>query len=371
MDDSKLFVDASDEDVYSTMELTNNNKAILAKGSQINFNSTSGGFVPGYLAKYKDGKSFSPAKILVQNESQNMLLFSPQRKNVVVSYDTETGTPLQQMHAKNQLSDIEMPLDLVIPAEKFSNLRPNQVVETVGISGNMVFNLNWDTRVKGEEIVITDKSEIPSQKGKRFTCVSTNFNGEIAVGSNTGEVHLYSSPAKGWKRSKTKFTQLGDRVIGIDTSYDGEWVVWTTKEYLALVKTTFKVGGEEFSGFKKSMGKHTPPCLLCKISEEDKEKHGIKEVDFTPARFDNSPYVGKAGIIEDNIATSTGEFIIRWNFRKLKLEFEKHMASGSVVANVQPQIFKQSQVVVEKQFEYGENTLVAALQKDLSRLAID
>lgn len=42
-------------------------------------------------------------------------------------------------------------------------------------------------------------------------------------------------------------------------------------------------------------------------------KYGIKEVNFTPARFNNGDNVN-----EDSIVTSTGQFLVTWNFLKVR-----------------------------------------------------
>mmetsp|Transcript_38581 Transcript_38581/g.28462 ORF Transcript_38581/g.28462 Transcript_38581/m.28462 type:complete len:82 (+) Transcript_38581:397-642(+) len=54
------------------------------------------------------------------------------------------------------------------------------------------------------------------------------------------------------------------------------------------------------------------PVKLC-LQSKDTAKFKITKIDFTPARFN----VGE-NCQEDSIVTSTGPFLITWNFEKVK-----------------------------------------------------
>lgn len=135
-------------------------------------------------------------------------------------------------------------------------------------------------RMRGEEVVITEKSEVPGKRGARFTAVATTGRGDIVAGMNTGELKLFSKPEGGWTRAKTNLTQLSAPVTGpspfpssssvlhrplssrqlrrsaaVDVSFDGEWVLWTTKEFLALMSVKFRdeKSGRFLTGFEKSI----------------------------------------------------------------------------------------------------------------------
>jgi hypothetical protein len=72
--------------------------------------------------------------------------------------------------------------------------------------------------------------------------------------------------------------------------------------------------------------------LLLRIPEDDLEKYNIKDVKFTPARFDNAPHTG-SGVIEQEIVTSTGPFIVRWKFRPVKIDYNKErLQDGKAVS---------------------------------------
>lgn len=174
------------------------------------------------------------------------------------------------------------------------------------------------------------------------------------------------------KRAKTNLNQLADPVRGVDVSSSGEWVIWTTREYIAVVNTKFSdKNNDVFSGFTKSMGEARPDALILRLSAEDKAKFGIGEVSFTAARFDNGPFIDPSGanVIEEEIVSSTGPFLIRWKFRQVKNDYAKPRNSDELSAK--PIIYKQSETIIDKTFRYGSNDVVAALEHDFASINFD
>ena len=66
--------------------------------------------------------------------------------------------------------------------------------------------------------------------------------GCIAVGSQDGQVRLYSDKAAVGTIAKTAIPGLGLPITAIAASYDGKWVLATTDKYLMVVNASFKVG---------------------------------------------------------------------------------------------------------------------------------
>jgi hypothetical protein len=363
---------------FAAMDLTRDDRVVFGYGSQINFlGKDSDNLVQGWKARHKrdERQTFSPRKLLLHDRSAKTILLSPSSKNVVSYYDTETGTPLAELGIKNTIATEAMPIDTLVPDQKFQQLLPHDVIENVAISGNMVFKLTHDMRMKGEEVVITEKSEVPGKRGARFTAVATTGSGDVVVGMNTGEVKLYAKPSEnGWTRAKTNLNQLSAPVTGVDVSFDGQWVLWTTKEFLALmnVKFTDEKSGRDVTGFEKSMPTdQRASCLILRLSEEQRSKFDIKEVNFMPGKFDTGPSNFKPGTLEDHIVTSTGPWIVSWNLRLLKLDYEKHRKSDQIETGVVPRIAFQEHPILDNQFEYGDSdVVVTATAEELSRLAL-
>ena len=59
------------------------------------------------------------------------------------------------------------------------------------------------------------------------------------IGSDDGQIRMYSE--RSLTRANTAIPGLGGPITAVDVTYDGKWVLATTKNYLMVVKTTFKV----------------------------------------------------------------------------------------------------------------------------------
>lgn len=94
-------------------------------------------------------------------------------------------------------------------------------------------------------------------------------------------------------------------------------------------------------------------CLILRLSEEVRSKYGITEVNFTAGKFDTGPSNFKSNTMEDHIVTSTGPWIISWNFRLLKSDYEKSRNRDQMDTTVVPRIAFQQQTILDNQFEYG------------------
>lgn len=64
-------------------------------------------------------------------------------------------------------------------------------------------------------------------------------DGYVVIGSDDGQIRMYSE--RSLTRANTAIPGLGGPITGVDVTYDGKWVLATTKNYLMVVKTTFKV----------------------------------------------------------------------------------------------------------------------------------
>ena len=111
--------------------------------------------------------------------------------------------------------------------------------------------------------------------------------------------------------AKTLLPGLGDAIIHLEVSRDGVWVLATTQTYLLLVKTECLNGK---TGFEHRMGKEKPNPTKLQIKAKDIAKYAIKNIHFKPARFNNWSSAGE----ESSIVTSTGDFLVTWNFKRIK-----------------------------------------------------
>merc|ERR1712129_114121 len=91
-----------------------------------------------------------------------------------------------------------------------------------------------------------------------------------------------------------------------------QWILATCSDYILVIPT--QVPGTERTGFEgRGMGKLKPHPYVLRLKFADIQKYKLRKVEFTPAHFDQ----GKS-IREHWIISSTGPYIIKWNFNKLK-----------------------------------------------------
>ncbi|KAJ3020130.1 UNVERIFIED_CONTAM: hypothetical protein HDU68_010331 [Siphonaria sp. JEL0065] len=255
-----------------------------------------------------DNKSFTPSKVLLHDQDQSMLLMRPNEEHIVYRMDLNVGKVVEEW----KIDDIT-PVTEIIPEAKNAGMTPSR--NLVGINHNSIFRLDPRQETK---LVRSESKTYASNVGK-FNCATTTASGKLAVGSSKGDIRLYD---KLNVRAKTHLPGLGDPVSGIDTTENGKWVIATCKNYLLLVcteaKDTKATGrGAVFSGFNKSLGDQKPFPVRLQLRPEHVAYMG-GSVSFTPARFNTSSGNNSGEFEETSIVTSTGSFVVTWNFRRVK-----------------------------------------------------
>ena len=66
-------------------------------------------------------------------------------------------------------------------------------------------------------------------------------DGYVVIGSEDGQVRMFSETDKALSRAKTSIPGLGAPITSVDVTYDGKWVLATTKSYLMVIKTSYRV----------------------------------------------------------------------------------------------------------------------------------
>lgn len=184
-------------------------------------------------------------------------------------------------------------------------MNPQQTL--VGHSHNGIFRI--DPRVSGNKLVESQFKQYATKND--FSAAATTESGKLAVASNKGDIRLFDTIGK---NAKTALPALGDPIIGVDVSADGRWVVATCKTYLLLIDTLIGDGRYKGSlGFDRSFPADSKPVPRRLQLKPEHVAYMEDPVSFTPARFNTG--LNEA---EKTIVTSTGKYIIIWNFRRLK-----------------------------------------------------
>ncbi len=163
------------------------------------------------------------------------------------------------------------------------------------------------------------------------------MNGAFAVGSANGDIRMYKQLGQ---IAKSYLPGLGEAIKSIDISQDQKWMLATCQTYLLVLPTE---NSEGLSGFERSIAKSKPDPLKLTIDPKDIVKNQIKFVNFTPARFNNGDNVH-----ETSIVTSTGKYLITWNFEKVK---KGHLRGGYKIKNLHSR-------AVDGQFQYNHEDKV-------------
>lgn len=180
----------------------------------------------------------------------------------------------------------------------------------LGLSHNALYRI--DPRLSGNKLVNSDLKQYTSKNA--FSVAATTEKGYIAVASDKGDIRMFDRLGV---RAKTQIPALGEPIIGLDVSADGQWVLATCRTYLLLIDALQKEGKNEGKlGFERSFAKDSKPQprrLGLQPSHVAQFQYETKAaLSFTPARF-NTGLDNK----ETSIITATGPFIVTWNMKKV------------------------------------------------------
>ncbi|GAA5865793.1 hypothetical protein JCM3774_003096 [Rhodotorula dairenensis] len=254
-------------------------------------------------------KGFAPGKVMLHNQDTSMILQNPLAPGSLYRLDLETGKVVDEYKVSEDFS-----VQNFLPDSKFAQTTQQQTF--IGHSHNGLFRI--DPRLAGTKLVDSEFKQYATKAD--FSAAATTEGGKLVVGSAKGDLRLFD---KLGKNAKTALPALGDPIIGVDVSADGRWILATCKTYLLLIDTMIpETSGSKYAGqlgFDRSFPaaeKPTPRRLTLKPEHiaHMQEVQGGDGVSFTPAKFN----AGLSGEPERTIVTSTGPFIVAWNFRQVK-----------------------------------------------------
>ncbi|KAI0650792.1 VID27 cytoplasmic protein [Trametes meyenii] len=283
------------------------------------------------------GKVFSPKHVMLHDQDTKMVLMNPAEPHSLYNLDIERGKVVEEWKVHDDIT-----VDSIAPDNKFAQMTPEQTL--VGISHNALFRI--DPRVSGTKMVDSQFKQYVSRN--KFSSVATTEAGKLAVASEKGDIRLFDSIGK---NAKTALPPLGDPILGVDVTANGRWIVATTKTYLLLIDTLIGEGRYTGSlGFDRSFpatAKPIPRRLQLRAEHVAYMDHSVS---FTPARFN----MGE-GKEENAIVTSTGQYVVAWDFAKVKKgQLDKY------------EIKKYDQHVVQDNFKFGDDKeIIVALQNDV------
>ncbi|KAG6335306.1 hypothetical protein ID866_3790 [Astraeus odoratus] len=327
-------------------------RSYVVRGNNIGVFSHSGHNQVKYYATISKistpkGREFKPREVMLHNQDSKMVLMNPTEPHCLYNMDIERGKVVEEWKIHEDVT-----VDHIAPDSKFAQMTPEQTL--VGASHNALFRI--DPRVSGHKMVDSQYKQYVSKN--KFSGVATTESGKLAVASAKGDIRLFDSIGK---NAKTALPPLGDPIIGIDVTADGRWIVATTKTYLLLIDTLIGEGRYAGSlGFDRSFPANAKPMPRRLQLRAEHVAYMNHEINFSPARFNQG-----AGQVENAIVTSTGQYVIAWDFAKVKKgQLDKY------------EIKKYEDNVVQDNFKFGddkeiivalENNVLAINKKNLKR----
>lgn len=247
------------------------------------------------------GKAFIPKKMMLHNQEANMVLQNPDAPNSLFNLDIETGKVVEEWKVHESV-----PVDHIAPNTKFSQVQAERTL--VGASHNALFRI--DPRISGNKMVDSEYKQYASKNA--FSGVATTANGRVAVASEKGDIRLFDVIGK---NAKTALPPLGDPIIGVDVTANGRYIVATTKTYLLLIDTLIGEGRYKGQlGFDRSFPADAKPMPKRLQLKPEHVLYMDNKVSFTPARFNST----EEGVEENLIVTGNGQFVVAWDFNKVK-----------------------------------------------------
>lgn len=251
------------------------------------------------------GKLFSPKKVMLHNEDNNMILQNDADPNKLFRMDLEYGKVVDEWKVHD-----DIPAITFAPENKFAQMSSEPTF--LGISRNALYRI--DPRLAGNKLVDSQLKQYAASSKNDFSSVATTEKGHIAVASNKGDIRLFDRLGI---NAKTHIPALGEPIIGLDVSADGHWVLATCRTYLLLIDAVQKSGKNEGKlGFEKSFAADSKPqprrlALTPEHVAQFAYETG-KGVSFTPAKFNAGE-----GQEETSIISATGPYVIEWNLKRV------------------------------------------------------
>eukprot|EP01027_Heterolobosea_sp_BB2_P019820 GEZU01027919.1.p1 GENE.GEZU01027919.1~~GEZU01027919.1.p1 ORF type:complete len:800 (-),score=232.88 GEZU01027919.1:129-2492(-) len=301
-------------------------------------------------------KKFSPKQIMLHHQDDSLLLLNPDQDNEdilgkVFKLDLNRGEVVEEWGTGGLV-----PVNHIKPLTKYAQQKPESTF--VALNANTIFAM--DPRLNNDSKIVGNIADLESRSKPGFTCATTSEDGFLAVGSKKGELRLYSGtpgvPRSGKKTAapktaKTLLPGFGDPIRGVDVTANGQWIVATCKTYLMAIPTT--IPDSETTGFQERMGKDKPLPRRLQLLPEDVKLIG--DVNFTPASFN----MGVDG--ETWIVTSTGPYIITWNFRKVR---QNHLQDYTI-KKLREEVVDEQFVAVSQSSHGSDAPIICALAHDV------
>ncbi|KAH7647397.1 hypothetical protein FG379_003064 [Cryptosporidium bovis] len=255
-----------------------------------------------------NNQNILPVSGQLHNCETQMLFLSETDPNHVYQMDLENEKILRRWDADG------LPISCLGLSNKDSQYTP--VPTFLGLSNNALFVM--DSRIKDNSNRFTSKLY---RSNVLFSSLATDKDGHILLGNDLGELRLYDGTINRdgeFKKAKTLLNSFSSPILSVDVTRNGNWILATTKNCIYLYPVCEQSQDYENvrNGFVTSL-KNKPPSRKLKLKPEDIYHYRITDVNFTPARFDQSQD-SNGNFAETKIISSIDNLVIVWDFEAIK-----------------------------------------------------
>eukprot|EP00884_Botryococcus_braunii_P014703 jgi/Botrbrau1/23233/Bobra.0041s0071.2 len=291
------------------------------------------------------GTSFTPNKTLLMNRERFLAALSPDRKNRLFDIDIERGQVINEWKLEKDGVDVE--LTDIANQTRDAQLDDRSTFLGLGPKRLALFDKR-DPRGEVQDLlspsVVKYVGGHDYKTNTRFSCMATSGDGYVVIGSEDGQLRLYSD--RSLSRANTAIPGLGAPITSVDVTFDGKWVLATTDKYLMVVKTTYKdKAGKETNGFKSRMGARGPAPRLLRLKIEDTTL--TRNAPLTKGKF---TWITQAGFEERWIVANCGNYSVLWNFRQVKLAQPDTVSYGGLTTCTSYHLIPKDESVVDSVF---------------------
>jgi hypothetical protein len=308
-----------------------------------------------------------PRDLLVWNAGAHVLLLDSGNRMRVSDVDISRETVVHQKSLT--CNGAEIPLTCMTPSKKWQQLEAGSVQELISVSGKILGRPIFDARSPKADFCVQDFK----MWGNDFlTSVATSANKYIAVGTTSGCVRLFDPEQP---LSSQKFTQAAPEgfktgaVKSISISHDGEWVAWSTGDYVCLFKAIDKPSDRNAFVTQlpaKDAGRDV--LFFNRKSVADVCEMPLENVEFSSVSFDNTCASDPSGLVtEEMLVVCIGPCVVGWKMRQLSQDFKGGRFEPGTHKAEPELLTKQSSDILAHGFDY-DNTHVSALCDKLVNL---
>jgi hypothetical protein len=295
------------------------------------------------------GSALTPSKAMLMDRETRMNVLTPGSTSMYHA-SIETGKIINEFSF--QKDGVAIPMRDIVPDTRAAQLESHHTF--LALDNNRLARL--DTRTEAgvvQEMMspaalgyVTGKDYA---RGTNFACMATSGDGFVVVGSQDGKIRLYSE--KTLTQAKTAIPGLGAPITAVDVTYDGKWILATTKSYLMVMKTTYKDGdsGKELCGFTSKMGANAPAPRLLRLRPADVARTG-----GAPMAKGHFTWITERGRQERWIVASCGNFTVLWNFRSVKIAQPNVTSMGGLTTVTDYHLIPKQQHVVDSVFMHDK-----------------